>query len=115
MIATTIGAMLFFAFFIERAIEKFVSDPEQRGQWWLVLVAIGAGIVCAFGFGLDAVSVFLNSLGGETFVARVPFLGTVITGIAIGFGSTFIHDMFKPKEEPTVVVNTTGKAAVKKT
>lgn len=97
--------MMFFSFFIERTIEKFVSDPAKRSQKWLMFIALGAGIVIAFGFGIDAVSIFLSSInGGEAIIGRIPFLGTVLTGIAMGFGSTFIHDWLKAKEEPTVIV-----------
>jgi hypothetical protein len=93
-IAAAIGAALFFAFFIERAIEKFASD-ETKHQPWLVGLALVSGILVAVSFGIDLISAFLTAIGGDTnvFVSRIPFLGEVFTGIAIGFGSTFVHDV----------------------
>jgi hypothetical protein len=94
-IAAALGAAIFFAFFIERGIEKFVSDPKIRNQAWLVLLAIALGILVAVGFNIDLVTIFLNTInGGSGFATVVPYLGHVITGVAIGFGSTFIHDVF---------------------
>jgi len=77
------------AFLVEALIQtlKPVYDKE-KGWNRSALFSLGAGIlICLF---ID-VDIF-RQLG---FAEKIPYLGSVLTGVIVSRGSNFVHDIFK--------------------
>jgi hypothetical protein len=57
--------------------------------WVWFIISSGLGIVLAILFQVD----ILSALGFVSPVAAAAYVGQIITGIAIGAGSGFVHDV----------------------
>jgi len=109
-----------FAYLVESLVEmvwgtleKIVLSifPGIKPYWTadlriaiIQLTAMGAGIAGAFVFRFDILyilSLFLSTYTGQIMLTLTPF-GMIITGLAIGRGSNFIHQFvgkfFPPKD-----------------
>ena len=80
---------------IESVIEtlKPIWDPTKRENLGEFLAAVGVGEVVAIAGGFDLfelVGVPLNFLDG-----LAPWPGVILTGLLIGRGSNYIHDILK--------------------
>lgn len=81
--------ILYLAIAVERVTEIVFGQPFDKIEklkpykWTLMYVAMVLGVVSAFTFDLD----FLTLVGQD-----LTLFGQVLTGIAIGGGSNFIHD-----------------------
>ena len=90
--------VLFLAFVIESLVEYFVGEvanhiPRVEPYKWLTMyLAAIVGIVAAFIYQLDLVHLLADFLGIQMAIST---LGMVLTGLAIGRGSNFIHDIWK--------------------
>jgi len=91
--------MIFVAFLIETLVEAalgtlFEKVPKLAPfKWCLMYVAIAAGVFAAFLYKFDLVYMLATFLGAEGI--QVTVFGIVITGLGIGKGSNYLHDIFK--------------------
>ena len=94
----TIGVILLLAFLVESLTEYLFGAACEHipalkpFSWCLMYVAAAVGVGGAFVYGFD-----LLVLAGQFFEQPIqsnPF-GVAITGLAIGRGANYIHDIFK--------------------
>lgn len=84
------------AFVVEGGIEYFIGIPLSKSEklapyaWLLQYVAAGVGVGLAFYYQLDLVSQVAGQVGGELPPSAV---GYVITGLGIGRGSNYVHQL----------------------
>ena len=76
-------AILLLAVFVEKIVEYIQGHIN-----WKDLSALVLGVIVAFGFEVD---IFLV-LG---LVAEWSWLGYVMSGLALGAGSAFVHDLIE--------------------
>ncbi len=84
MLAALAAAAVFVTKFTEYTKDKF----GLRG-WPVSAVALGLGVVIAFGFGIEAFGVMLGDFG----VAPEPWVDKIFTGLTIGAGAGFASDI----------------------
>ena len=101
-IGVMIGVMLFLAFVVETLVEAVIAPIVDHvaalkpHRWLLMYVGIGVGVFAAFLYQLDVVYVFALFAARVTEVEPlVPMtgFGIAVTGIAIGKGSNYIHQL----------------------
>lgn len=90
------AVILFLGFLIERLVEAIFGRPFDKFpiltpyKWALIYIAFIAGVVAAFTYQLDLVSLLAQYL-------NVPLphksLGVLLTGLSMGAGSTLIHEI----------------------
>lgn len=84
--------IIFFAIAIKAIVEyvfTWVVDGKiQRKQ----ITSFVLGEIIAFSFGLDA----FKDMG---FVANLPFVSTILTGLVISGGANLVHDIFNPENK----------------
>jgi hypothetical protein len=116
--------ILFLAFLVEALVEYVFGQIAEHVpalkpfQWLLVYVALIVGVVAAFIYRFDLVyllAMFLEQYAPGVIVA-VPQtnLGIALTGLAIGRGSSFIHDIMtrffiKPDPPPLMISSSIGE------
>mgnify|MGYP000954325794 CR=1 FL=1 len=97
-IFATLGVILLLAFVLEAMIEYFLGavvehvPQAQKYSWLLIYVAMVVGIAGAFIYRFDLIYLIAQWLDAP--IQSHPF-GIVLTGMAIGRGSNFIHDLIK--------------------
>jgi len=105
-------AIIFLLSFLVEAMVEYIFGklfdhvPALTPHKWLLMyVALAAGVAGAFIYQFDVIS--LISIWLETPINIHPF-GIAITGLAIGRGSNFIHDLIKKffQQDPLVTNNT---------
>jgi hypothetical protein len=83
--------IVILALIIEKIAEgiKAIISPAELPAWvWFTLTAIiGVGLCVLF-----AVDLF-GALGFTSGIAAAEIVGQIITGVAVGCGSNFIHDL----------------------
>lgn len=97
-----LGVIFMLAFMIETLVEFLAAPifnhvpalkPYKDAQRYL---AVAVAIAGAFIYGFDLlyiVAVFLSQMtGGPVLIAVTPY-GIVITGVAIGHGAAYLHDL----------------------
>ncbi len=99
------GIILFLGLFIESIVEAVLASlfdhfPKiQPYKWTQAYVAIALGIVAAFLYKLDLIYLFGMLLAKLTGVDPSPIpmtaLGLILTGLAIGKGSNYLHELIK--------------------
>lgn len=88
--------ILFLAFLVESLVEYlfgqiFAHIQEITGYSWLLMyVAAIVGVLSAFMYNFDLIALLGSYIGQEM---PVTWFGTLLTGLAIGRGSNFIHDL----------------------
>jgi hypothetical protein len=111
----TLGIILLLAFTLEAMIEYFLGAwfehvPQvQKYKWLTIYIAAVAGVVGAIIYQFDLI--YLIGQWLETPIKSHIF-GVVLTGLAIGRGSNFIHDLIKrffASNEPRVVIGLVDK------
>jgi hypothetical protein len=70
------------------AVDKFPA--LSRWRWTLMYIALGVGVGMAFYYQLDLISM-IASLVDQTI--PVSWLGILLSGLAIGRGSNYIHQL----------------------
>jgi len=95
--------LTFIAFIVEAVVEYLAASWLKlvitSSEWRAVVLRWTAGVVgiffCAI-WGVDLMSAIVRSFGFEPLHTRLAFwFGIVITGIMIGRGSNWLHDMAK--------------------
>ena len=92
----TLGIILFMAFLVESLVEYFFGEIAnhvpalEQWKWLLMYVAAAVGIVAAFIYQFDLISLIASWL--EVELNASPF-GIVLTGLAIGRGANYIHQI----------------------
>ena len=95
--------ILFLAFLVEALVEYVFGQAAEHipackpFQWTLMYVALVVGVICAFIYHFDLVYLLAQFLeqyapGVIDKVPQTP-IGIALTGLAIGRGSSFIHDI----------------------
>jgi hypothetical protein len=87
-----LAIVIVLAIFIEKVIERVkegISPAKPAGWVWFV-AGSAIGVLCCLLFGANAFAAF--GIGANTDAAFIA--GCVITGIAAGGGSNFVHDIF---------------------
>jgi hypothetical protein len=91
--------MVLVAFLIETLVE-FIFAPIFK-KWpklapykdFVMYVAIATGVLAAFLYNFDLIFLLASYLGAAGFA--VTIFGKIITGIAIGKGSNYLHDLIQ--------------------
>lgn len=107
LVFSVFGLILFVSFLIEAIVEAVFGQVFDRVpklapfKWLLMYVAYGVGILGAFIFRFDLIYLVAKFLEIGSLSAyfdmpdvRVTVFGMVLTGLAIGRGSNFLHDVF---------------------
>jgi len=109
-----LAVMFLLAFLVESLVEyvfgqAFDHVPAiQPYRWLLVYIPLGVGIGGAFLFGFDLLYLLGNWLEADWPTLAVPsWYGMALTGLAIGRGSNYLHDVVskffvKPKAPEAV-------------
>jgi len=91
--------VLFIAFLVETLVE-FVTAPLfdkvpilTPYKWTVMYVAIAVAITAAFLYKLDLIYMLAQFLGVDSIPQTI--YGLVATGIAIGKGSNYLHDLIQ--------------------
>lgn len=93
-----LSVILLTAFLTESLTEYlfgtlFEHLPAIRAwRWCLMYLAAGVGLLGAFFYRFDLISLLGQSLNLEGFDAPT-WLGMAVTGLAIGRGSNYLHDL----------------------
>jgi hypothetical protein len=107
--------MIFIAYLIETLVEAllgplFAQVPKLAPwKWTLMYIAIAAGVYAAFLYKFDVVYMLATFLGVEGL--KVTIFGIVITGLGIGKGSNYLHDLLKKFFVKPTDVTTASSAA----
>ncbi len=96
MVLQTLGVIFLIAFMVEALTEAVLGQlfdrvpVLQNWKWTLMYAAMAVGIVASFIYQFDLVSLLGMWLG-----VNIPLhaFGMVLTGLAIGRGANFIHDI----------------------
>ncbi len=92
----TLEIVLFLAFLVETMVEFLFGRIADHipaivpYKWALSYIAVGVGVFASFLYGFDLVHLISVWLGEEI---RVTAFGIVLTGIGIGMGSSYIHQL----------------------
>lgn len=107
---TVVTAVLLLATLVEGMVEylldvplkKLIADADWRGEVMKVSAAL-VGVLVALLAGLD---IFAPVLGDKT-----PLLNQVLTGLVIGRGANYAHDLVGSwgNNRPTTVLNVAAK------
>lgn len=98
-------AVLAFALFLatvnERLVEKFLKPVLQKGgrESWTGQVALLSGLLMSVAFGIDLFTPAAEALGISL---AVPWTGVLLTGLLVGGGSNFIHDVWPGTPEAVI-------------
>ena len=90
--------MVMVAFLIETLVEAIFGPVFDKipaltpHKWALMYVALVVGVVGAFIYRFDLLAILSGYLQSEPPIAVGPF-GIVITGLAIGKGSNYLHQL----------------------
>lgn len=106
-VLVTLAIILLVAFLVETLVEFVFADVflqipgAAQFKWTVKYIAIAVAVYAAFWYRFDLVallSAFLDSPQVE-----ISTFGMIITGVAIGKGSNYLHDLidrfFKPAEQ----------------
>lgn len=89
--------VLLVAFLVEAMVEYFLGIPLSKipklapYTWALVYVAAIVGVVGAYVYQLDLINIISSQVGTPV---PINHFGLIMTGLAIGRGSNFLHDLF---------------------
>jgi hypothetical protein len=99
-----LGIILLLAFLVESLVEALFGPAFDKiailtpWKWCLMYVAMIAGVIGAFVYGFDLLALLSAYL--KVNLPSTPF-GILLTGLAIGRGSNYVHDIvtrfFKPE------------------
>lgn len=100
-LGTSVGILivvLFLAFLVETLVEfvfgtVFDKIPAlSQYKWTIQFIAIAVGVIGTFHYDIDLIAIL-----GQTVHANPPievgWLGKTLTGIAIGKGSNYVHQL----------------------
>jgi len=93
-IFATLGIIFAVTFLIEAFVEYFAGTPMDKipkltpYKWLLMYVAIAVSIPISFYYKFDLIALLGSFLEKEI---AVSWVGIVLSGLAIGRGSNFLH------------------------
>jgi len=93
-----LGIVFLLAFLVEAMVEYIFGTPMQMSEklkpysWLLMYVALAVGLVGSFRYHLDIVYILAQYLKADI---QTDVLGIIFTGLMIGRGSNFVHDVIK--------------------
>jgi hypothetical protein len=97
-----LAIMILMAFLVESLVEYLLGEPFnhfptwQPYRWLLMYVAAVVGVVGALIYKLDLLYLlakFLADSSQQPLPWNVTIFGTIITGLAIGRGANYLHDI----------------------
>lgn len=97
-ILSVAGIIFLLAFLVESFVEYFFGILTQKiaklapFSWLLIYLSAGVGVGLAFWYQFDFISLSGDFLGETIAVSPV---GMILTGLMIGRGSNYVHDIFK--------------------
>lgn len=83
----TLTALIILAICTE-AVISCIKDAVTGGFKWQIAASLIIGCVIAIAYNADL-------LATQGIVSNIPFIGNILTGIAIGRGSNFFFDLIK--------------------
>lgn len=86
-ITESLIVILTLSYLVESLTEYFFQDTKFANYQKYIAVALG--LIVSFGFNVD---LLVDWFGLSS---SVPYLGTALTGVLLGRGSNFIHDLWK--------------------
>jgi hypothetical protein len=102
-----VGVIFLLAFLIESLVEAVLGTPFDKipaltpYKWVLMYAALIVGVVGAHVYQFDLLALLSVYLGAPI---QNTFFGVTISGLAIGRGSNYLHDLvqkwFKPAQAP---------------
>ena len=89
-----VATALALAGLINRIVAMAVTPIFDARKWdktYILYVAIGLGVLAAFAFSVNILTAPVN-----------PYVGTVVTGVLMGGGASWIHDLTdnQPSQQP---------------
>jgi hypothetical protein len=106
-----LAVIFLLSFLVESLVEYLFGQiiahlpAAQPYSWLLIYVSAAVGVGGAFLFGFDLLYLLGNYLAVDWPTLQAPtWLGTALTGLAIGRGANYLHDLVatffvKPKPE----------------
>lgn len=97
-VMSVISIILLLAFLVESMVEYLFGAiveniPSFKPYKWLTMYVAGiVGVIGAFVYGFDIISLLAKFLGLDI---QVNVFGQIIMGLAIGRGANYIHDIVK--------------------
>lgn len=93
LVAQVVLFVSLLALFVEGATEHFVKPALDKAgmEWFKPYAALLLGLLVAAGFQADIFTPLAVAVGLEPLS---PWFGLVLTGVAIGRGSNYIHDIW---------------------
>ena len=81
------------ALVVERLTEHFVKPPLSRAgqKQFAPYFALALGLFISWAFGVDLFTPLALEVGLQPFV---PWVGYLLTGLLVGGGSNFLHDVW---------------------
>jgi hypothetical protein len=101
----TIAIIFLLAFLIESLVEAVLGTPFDKipiltpWKWTLMYAALGVGVIGAHVYQFDLLVILSKYLGTPI---QITFFGVTLTGLAIGRGSNYLHDMVQKWFKPVV-------------
>lgn len=99
--------IFFLAFLVESLVEYLFGQPFEhmpalaKYKWLMMYIAAAVGVLGAWIYSFDLISLLGVYIG---MALPVTWFGVILTGLAIGRGSNYIHDLvtrFFVKPEPS--------------
>jgi hypothetical protein len=93
-----LAVIFLLAFLVESLVEYLVGAPFEHVaalapyKWLLMYASMAVGIVGAFVYQFDLLSILSQFVGVNI---AVTTFGLILTGCAIGRGSNYLHDLVK--------------------
>ena len=95
-----LSVILLFSFLVETVVEALVGKPidefpnlKKYKPYILTYLAVAVGVYGAFVYQFDLM--YILSLQFEPHPSiQMTTLGIILSGIAIGMGSSYLHDLF---------------------
>lgn len=97
-IATVFFVIVLMAFMVESLCEAVFGTLAEKVpaltpfSWVIMYLAMGIGVVGAFIYQFDILSLLGSYL---ELSIQITWFGIVLTGLAIGRGSNYLHDLVK--------------------
>ena len=87
-----LGGMLVLGFLVESMTEYLFDFAGE----WKKYIAAALGVFVALSFQVNAIEVYFGDMVAGSALAW--WVGTVFTGLVLGRGANYIHDVFKQFE-----------------
>jgi hypothetical protein len=105
-ILAIVAIIFLLAFLIESLVEAVLGTPFDKipalvpWKWTLMYAALAVGVIGAHVYQFDLLVILSNYLGKPI---QTTFFGVTLTGLAIGRGSNYLHDLVVKWFKPVVI------------